>query len=63
MTGKDRRVVEGFKLPSYAPPTQNELAWISMLRAIVGDRDPVPTLAPIQALREALIDQLKKERP
>jgi hypothetical protein len=59
MTGKDRRVVEGCKLPSYAQPTRNELAWISMLRAIVGDSDPVPTLAAVQALREALIDQLK----
>jgi hypothetical protein len=55
MSGEDRRVVEGFKLPSYAPPTENELAWISMLRAIVGDRDPVPTLAAVQALRVALM--------
>ncbi len=55
MTREDRRVVEGCKLPSYAPPTQNELAWISMLRAIVGDRDPVPTLAAVQALRETLM--------
>lgn len=55
MTGKDRRVVEGFKLPSYAPLTENELAWISMLRAIAGDSDPVPTLAAVQALRQALV--------
>ncbi len=55
MTREDRRVVEGFKLPSYEPPTQNELAWISMLRTIVGDRDPVPTLAAVQALRETLM--------
>ncbi len=55
MTHEDRRVIEGFKLPSYAPPTQNELAWISMLRAIAGDSDPVPTLAAIQALRVVLM--------
>ena len=55
MTQENRWIVEGFKLPSYAPPTQNELAWISMLRAIVGDSDPVPTLAAIQALRETLM--------
>jgi hypothetical protein len=55
MTREDRRVVEGFKLPSYTPPTQNELAWISMLRAIAGDSDPVPTLAAVQALRGALM--------
>ena len=55
MTGEDRRVVEGFKLPSFAPLTENEMAWISMLRAIVGDSDPVPTLAAVQALRETLM--------
>jgi hypothetical protein len=55
MTREDRRIVEGFKLPSYAPPTQNESAWISMLRAIVGDSDPVPTLAAVQSLRQALM--------
>jgi hypothetical protein len=47
--------VVGFKLPSYAPPTENELAWISMLRAIVGDSDPRPTLAAVQALRVVLM--------
>jgi hypothetical protein len=54
MTGQDRRVVEGFKLPPYAPPTQNELAWISMLRAIVGDTDPRPTVKAVLALWGAL---------
>ena len=55
MSGEARRVVEGCKRPSYAPPTRTELAWISMLRAIVGDSDPVPTLAAVQALRAVLM--------
>ena len=59
MTRENRRVVEGCKLPSYAPPTQSALAWISMLKAIVDDSGQVPTLVPIQALREAQTDQLK----
>lgn len=54
MTDRDRRVVEGFRLPSIAPLTENERAWIDMLRAIVGDRDPAPTLEAVQALRRAL---------
>ena len=41
----DRRVVAGFKLPSNAPITENERAWIDMLRSIVGDADPAPTLS------------------
>ena len=54
MTGMDRRVVEGFKLPSNAPLTVNERAWIDMLRMIVGDADPKPTLSAVQALTAAL---------
>ena len=38
MNDDDRRVVEGFKLPSTRPITMNERAWIEMLRCIVGDR-------------------------
>ena len=54
MSRDDRRVVEGFKLPSSEPITNNERAWIDMLRCIVGDSDPAPSLAGIQALRQAL---------
>jgi hypothetical protein len=54
MSGDDRRVVEGFKLPSILPATENERAWIEMLRCIVGDADPPPTLKAVQALRLAL---------
>jgi hypothetical protein len=54
MNGDDRRVVEGFKLPSTRSITENERAWIDMLRCIVGDADPRPTLEAVQALRLAL---------
>ena len=30
--GHDRRVIEGFKLPSTAPLTANERDWIDLLR-------------------------------
>ncbi len=55
MIGEDRRVVDGFKLPSCAPPTENEFAWICMLRAIVGDGNTRPTLKAVQALRKVLM--------
>jgi hypothetical protein len=51
---EDRRVVAGFRAPATGPLTMNEWAWIDMLRTIVGDRDPVPTLAAVQALYKAL---------
>lgn len=54
MSREDRQVFEGFKLPSTAALTENERAWVDFLRMIVGDRDPAPTLAGVQALREAL---------
>ena len=54
MTGTDRKVVAGFKLPYKAPLTSNELAWIDMLRMIVGDSDPKPTFAAVQAMTARL---------
>jgi hypothetical protein len=57
MSADDRRVVEGFKLLSTAAITANETAWIDMLRCIVGDADPPPTLGAVQALRVALAKQ------
>jgi hypothetical protein len=54
MTHEDRKVVEGFRRPAVGPLTVNEWAWIDMLRTIVGVRDPVPTLAAVQALYKAL---------
>ncbi|WP_210526874.1 hypothetical protein [Rubellimicrobium arenae] len=55
--GSTRKIIEGFRVPDDRPPTENELARIEMLRAIVGDRDPPPTLAAVQALRRALMDR------
>ncbi len=55
MTGEEPRVVEGFRLPSNSSLTRNELAWVEMLRVIVGGRDPPPTHAGVQALRKALL--------
>ena len=54
MTRHYRRVVGRFKLPSTAPITTNERDWIDMLRCIVGNANPPPTLAAVQALRVAL---------
>ena len=61
MNKDNRRVVAGFKLPSTSPITENERAWIDMLRCIVGDADPAPTLADVQALRRVLLVQDCKE--
>lgn len=55
MTADDRQVLEGFKLPSTDPITGNERDWIEMLRCIVGDADPPPTVLAVQALRRALL--------
>ncbi len=61
MSAKDRYVYEGFKLPSTDPITKNELAWVDMLRPIVGDADPSPPLAGVQALRVALMGDRRPE--
>jgi hypothetical protein len=54
MRKDERRVYEGFKLPSTAPIAMNERAWIDMLRCIVGDTVPPPSLEAVQALCVAL---------
>lgn len=51
------RVYDGFKLPTTAPITLNETTWIDMLRCIVGDTDPPPSMGAIQALRMALLER------
>ena len=56
-----RYAYEGFKAPPNDQITENELAWIDMLRCIVGDTDPPPTLAGVQALRMALMDDRRPE--
>lgn len=53
MTQSARRVVAGFKVPTTAPVSDNEMLWIDMLRLIFHDRVPVPKLPLVQALREA----------
>jgi hypothetical protein len=50
----DRRVVEGFRLPSQQPISKNELDWIEFLRLVSRDTDPPIMLARIQALRALL---------
>lgn len=56
MSTKDRQVVEGYKTPSKDPITENELAWIHLLRSVLGDTDPPPTLAGVLALGITLVD-------
>ena len=47
-----RRVVNGFKLPEYHPPTENELTWIEFLRIISNGTDPGFDLAASQMLQQ-----------
>ena len=54
MSRDDRRVVEGFKLPSTGRIIANEYAWIEMLRLVVGDDLPPPPSEAIQAYQKAL---------
>jgi hypothetical protein len=56
VTGIDRKVVSGFKVPATAPPTEIELAWIEFLRLICNDTVPSPTLALMQGLRQLISD-------
>ena len=34
--------------------TKNEVGWIEFIRLLSDDRDPVPTLAAVQALRAVI---------
>jgi hypothetical protein len=61
MSGSDRHVFEGFRAPSKDPTTENELAWIHLLRSVVGDSDPPPALAGVLALGIALISDRHPE--
>jgi hypothetical protein len=51
---KSRRVVDGFKLPSDAPPTENERTWIEFLRIICNDEVPAPDSRVVVGLRVLL---------
>ncbi|MCE6967469.1 hypothetical protein [Cereibacter sphaeroides] len=56
MSECDRRVVEGFRLPSAEEPlTDNERRWIEVLRETSSRREvPAPTLDVVQALRRIM---------
>ena len=54
MNRNDRYVYEGFKAPSTDPLTEDEIAWIHVLRSVAGDAAPPPTLADVRTLRMAL---------
>lgn len=54
-TGQNaRRVVDGFKLPSSAPPSETELAWVEFLRIICNDQVPAPDSRMVVGLRMLL---------
>ena len=54
MSGRDRRVVAGFKLPEDDPIVGNEPARLDIPRSNVGAADPRPLVTDILALRVAV---------
>jgi hypothetical protein len=54
MGPKARRVVDGFMLPSDAPPTENERVWIEFLRIICNDEVPAPDSQMVVGLRRLM---------
>lgn len=55
ITGQNaRRVVDGFKPPSDAPPTENERVWIEFLRIICNIKVPAPDNEMVVGLRVLL---------
>ena len=61
MSGSERHVYEGVKAPSTDSITGNELAWMHLLRSILGDADQPPTIAGVLAHAIALIDDRREE--
>lgn len=53
-SGERRRVVNGFRLPSRSPLTENEWRWIETLRAIAGDSDPAISYDDTQMMQVLL---------
>ena len=49
-----QRVVEGFRLPSDTPPTENERIWFEFLRIICNDEVPAPDSKMVVGLRVLL---------
>jgi hypothetical protein len=52
-----KRIVEGCKLPSTGPITDDERAWIEILRIVYDDVVPAPNFDQVVQLRE--VDQRK----
>jgi hypothetical protein len=48
----EKRVVEGCKLPSVSPITDDELAWIEFLRIVYDDAVPAPNFDQIVQLQQ-----------
>ena len=48
------RVVDGLKLPSDAPITENERVWIEFLRIICNDEVPAPDSEVVVGLRRLM---------
>lgn len=61
MNSSDRYIYEGVKAPLTDPLTENELAWMQLLRSVSGDADPPLTIAGVLALGIALIDDRREE--
>ena len=47
-----KRVVEGCKLPSTGPITNDEMTWIEFLRIVYDDAAPAPTFDQVVLLRQ-----------
>ncbi len=61
MNSSERNIYEGVKAPSTNSITENEQTWLQLLRSVVGDADPPPTLAGVLALGIALMDDRREE--
>ena len=48
----DKRIVEGCKLPSAGPITNDEMTWIEFLRIVYDDTLPAPTFDHVVLLRQ-----------
>jgi hypothetical protein len=53
MTSHHHRPVIGYLLDK--PLSENERAWIGFIRLLSDNADPSPTLATVQALRQAFV--------
>jgi ribosomal protein S12 methylthiotransferase accessory factor YcaO len=51
---RDTRVINGIRLPDDSSLTDNEKAWVEIIRLLSQGSDPVPTLRSVQALRQVL---------